>query len=64
LWLRGDGYGDGGFDEVEGAALGGGSFGEFVDLDVGVLVADPVAGKGFEVFEQADSQGLLTSAKL
>jgi hypothetical protein len=33
-----------GVDEVEGAALGAGGFGEFVDLDVGVLVADSVAG--------------------
>ena len=49
----GFGQGDGGLDEVEGAALSGGGVGEFVDLDVGVVVADSVAGEGREVFEQA-----------
>jgi hypothetical protein len=34
FWLRGDGEGDGAVDEVEGAALFGGGFGEFVDFDV------------------------------
>jgi len=53
FWLRGDGEGDGGLDEVEGAALVGGGFGELIDLDVGALVADPVAGEGCEVVEQA-----------
>ena len=52
FWLRGDGEGDGGLDEVEGAALLGGGFGEFVDFDVGVVVADAVAGQGGQVFEQ------------
>jgi hypothetical protein len=31
----------------------GGGLGEFVDLDVGVVVADRVAGKGGQVLEQA-----------
>ena len=31
----------------------GGGLGEFVDLDGGVVVADPVAGEGGQVFEQA-----------
>jgi hypothetical protein len=46
FWLRGDGEWDRGVDEFEGAALGGGGVGEFVDFDVGVVVADPVAGEG------------------
>ena len=45
FWLRGDGEGDRGVDEVEGAALVGGGFGELVDFDVVVVVADPVAGE-------------------
>jgi hypothetical protein len=44
--LGGDGEWDGGVDEVEGAVLGAGGLGEFVDLDVGVLVADLIAGQG------------------
>ena len=46
FWLGGDGEWDRGVDEFEGAALGGGGVGEFVDFDVGVVVADPVAGEG------------------
>ena len=45
VWLRGL-EGDGGADQVEGAALIGGSVGEFVDFDVGAGVADAVAGQG------------------
>ncbi|BBX95240.1 hypothetical protein MLAC_24830 [Mycobacterium lacus] len=52
LWLRGDGQWDGGLDKVEGAALVGGGVGELVDFDVGVVVADPVAGEGAQVCEQ------------
>ncbi len=52
FWLRGDGEGDRSVNEVEGAALGGGGLGEFVDFDVGLVVADPVAGEGGQVIEQ------------
>ena len=52
FWLRGDGEWDGGVDEFEGAALLGGGVGEFVDFDVGVVVADSVAGEGGQVVEQ------------
>src|SRR6476661_2425342 len=36
-----------GADEVEGAALVGGGFGEHGDVGVGVVVADLVAGQGW-----------------
>src|SRR6478736_312282 len=52
FWLRG-GQGDWGADEVEGAALVGGGFGEHGDVGVGVVVADLVAGQGGQVIEQA-----------
>src|SRR6476620_3776606 len=52
FWLRG-GQGDWGADEVEGAALVGGGFGEHGDVGVGVVVADLVAGQGGQVSEQA-----------
>ena len=52
FWLRGDGEWDRGVDEFEGAALGGGGVGEFVDFDVGVVIADSVAGEGPQVSEQ------------
>ncbi len=52
FWLRGDGEWDRGIDEFKGAALGGGGVGEFVDFDVGVVVADPVSGEGGQVSEQ------------
>src|SRR6476659_11485812 len=42
-----------GADEVEGAALVGGGFGEHGDVGVGVVVADLVAGQGGQVIEQA-----------
>ncbi len=51
-WLRG-GEWDGGVDEVEGAALVWGGFGEHGDVGAGVGVADLVAGEGGEVVEQA-----------
>ena len=41
-----------GVDEFEGAALFGGGVGELVDFDVGVVVADSVAGEGGQVVEQ------------
>ncbi len=41
-----------GVDEFEGAALLGGGVGELVDFDVGVVVADSVAGEGGQVVEQ------------
>jgi hypothetical protein len=43
-FLGGDGQGDSGLDEVEGAALLWGGVGDFVDLDSGAMVTDPVAG--------------------
>ena len=43
-----------GADEFEGAALSGGGIGEFVDFDVGVVVADSVAGEGGQVGELID----------
>jgi hypothetical protein len=52
FWLRSDGQGDGGLDEIEGAALLGGGFGEFVDFDVRVVVADAVAGEGAEMVDK------------
>jgi hypothetical protein len=51
FWLRGDGQGYRAVDEVEGAALVGGGLGEFVDVGVGVVVADAVAGEGAEVVD-------------
>lgn len=51
LWLRGDGEGDGGVEEVEGAALVGGGFGEHGHLDGGAVVAELVAGEGGQVIE-------------
>jgi hypothetical protein len=53
FWLRGGGERDRGVEEVEGAALVGGGFGEHGHLDVGVVVTDLVAGKGGQVVEQA-----------
>ena len=53
FWLRGGGERDAGVDEFEGAALLGGGVGELVDFDVGVVVADSVAGEGGQVVEQA-----------
>src|SRR3974390_2127647 len=46
FWLRGDGEWDRGIDEFEGATLGGGGFGGFVDFDVVVVVAVSVVGGG------------------
>jgi hypothetical protein len=43
---------DGAVEQVECAALVGGGLGEFVDLDGGVVVANPVAGEGGQVVEQ------------
>ena len=52
VWLRG--YGGGWWvDQVEGAALVGGGFGEDGHLGVGAVVADLVAGEGGQVVEQA-----------
>src|SRR5271165_781906 len=51
LWLRGDGEGDGGVEEVEGAALVGGGFGEHGHVDGGAVVAELVAGEGGQVIE-------------
>lgn len=42
-----------GVDEVEGPALVGGGVGELVDFDVGVVVADAVAGEGTQVVGHA-----------
>src|SRR5262249_29981052 len=54
FWLR-EGDGDGGGEQVEGLALGGGRDGEGGDDGVGglVAVADVVAGEGGQVGEQA-----------
>ena len=49
FWLRGDG--EGGVEEVEGAALVGGGFGEHGHLDGGAVVAELVAGDGGQVIE-------------
>ena len=51
FWLRGDGEGDGGVEEVECAALVGGGFGEHGHLDGGAVVAELVAGEGGQVIE-------------
>ena len=53
FWLRCGGEGDGGVDEVEGAALGGGGVGEHGHVGAGAGVADLVAGEGGQVVEQA-----------
>ena len=50
FWLRG-GQGDWGADEVEGAALIGGGFGQGGHRGVGAVVVNVVAGQGGEVVE-------------
>jgi hypothetical protein len=44
---------DGGVEQLEGAALVAGGFGEHGDFGVGACVADLVAGEGGEVVEDA-----------
>src|SRR5690348_14398284 len=50
FWLR-EGDRDGGGEQFEGAALGGGGFGELVEF--GAVDVDAVAGEGGQVGEQA-----------
>src|SRR5215831_7178120 len=49
VWLR-EGDRDGGVEEFEGAALGGGGFGELVEF--GAVDVDAVAGEGGQVGQQ------------
>jgi hypothetical protein len=51
FWLP-DAEWDGGVEEFEGAALGGGGLGEHVGGGVGAGEADPIAGQGGQVSEQ------------
>ena len=53
FWLRGGGEWYRGVEEVEGAALVGGGFGEHGHVGAGAVVADLVAGEGGQVVEQA-----------